>query len=424
MLSTFLAVLFILAYLLIAMEHSINVNKAAIALLAGVLSWMMVIMYSPAHESVDTQLSNHISEISGILFFLMGAMTIVEVIDAHKGFSVLSAWLNGIKASRLIWVIGLLSFFLSAVLDNLTTTLLMISLLFKFLPEGRLRLLYSGLIVIAANAGGVWSPIGDVTTTMLWIGGQISSTQTIYGLFLPALVNLLIPVCLIQLIIRKEKLLLPMAEAPKVQLQKVSTDSRLILYLGLIILMAVPVFKVIFHLPPFMGILFGLGIMWCFTEILNGRREEVDKKNYSVAFALRNIDTSSILFFMGILLCVSALDVSGLLQDLALGVGKAIPSIKGVLLLTGFLSAVIDNVPLVAAFQAMYPIETFSMDHEYWQMLAYCSGTGGSILIIGSAAGVVAMGIERMTFMWYLKNLAWIAALAYIGGFFTYVFLH
>lgn len=422
MLSTFLVVLFILAYILIAVEHNININKAAIALVAGVFSWMLIMMYTPVHENVNESLSHHLSEISGILFFLMGAMTIVELIDAHDGFSIITQRLTGLRSTRLIWILGALTFVLSALLDNLTTTILMVSLLTKLLPAGRLRLLYAGFVVVAANAGGAWSPIGDVTTTMLWIGGQVSTTQLIQSLLIPSLINLLVPLFILQFIIKREKLYANLDLSEFKTPKKPSADSQLILFMGLAILISVPLFKVFFHLPPYMGMLFGLGIMWCFTEILNGRREEMDKKNYSVSYALRNIDTSSILFFLGILLCIAALDLSGVLEVMSQHIDQAISNKNTVLLLTGFLSAIIDNVPLVAAYQGMYSLNDFASDSSFWQLLAYSSGTGGSMLIIGSAAGVVAMGIEKITFSWYLKNMGWMAGLGYLAGFVYYVF--
>ncbi len=424
MLSTYLVVLFILAYVLIAIEHNININKAAIALLAGVASWMLLMMYSPMYEQVNDNLKHHLSEISGILFFLMGAMTIVELIDAHEGFSIITKQLNGVRSFRLIWILGFITFILSALLDNLTSTILMISLLAKILPEGRLRLLYAGFVVIAANAGGAWSPIGDVTTTMLWIGGQLSTFNVILNLIGPSLINLLLPLILLNLLIRREKLYSGLDLSQFKLAKKSSRDSQVILYIGLGVLISVPLFKVLFHLPPYMGMLFGLGLIWCVTEILNGRRQEVDKKNFTVAFALRNIDTSSILFFLGILLSISALAVGGVLQEMSLAIDSTFSNKNTVLLLTGFLSAVIDNVPLVAAYQGMYTLNQYPMDSSFWQLLAYCSGTGGSMLIIGSAAGVVAMGIEKITFTWYLKNLGWMAAIGYLGGFLFYVFTH
>jgi Na+/H+ antiporter NhaD/arsenite permease-like protein len=421
MLSVLLIITFIVSYSLIAFEHKVNINKAAIALFSGVLSLIFVMWFSADTLHLNEELMHHVSEISGILFFLMGAMTIVELIDAHNGFDVITQQLTKVKPMRLIWLIAIVTFILSAVLDNLTTTILIISLLRKLLPEGKLRLMFAGLVVISANAGGAFSPIGDVTTTMLWIGGQLTSVSLITSLLLPSIINLLIPLIILFFIIKKQKLFDGLM-MPKIDLDSSkNSNSVFILVTGLLVLIAVPVFKVVFHIPPFMGVLFGLGLMWCITEIKNGKREDVDKKNYSVAFALRNIDTPSILFFLGILLSIAALQTSGVLTNLASGLNNTFNSHNTILVLTGFMSAVIDNVPLVAAYQGMYHLSDFTTDSSFWHLLAYCSGTGGSMLIIGSAAGVVAMGIENISFGWYLKNISWLAILGYLAGFGVYV---
>lgn len=421
MLSVLLIITFIVSYSLIAFEHKVNINKAAIALFSGVLSWIFVMWFSADTLHLNEELMHHVSEISGILFFLMGAMTIVELIDAHNGFDAITQQLTKVKPISLIWLIAIVTFILSAVLDNLTTTILIISLLRKLLPEGKLRLLFAGLVVIAANAGGAFSPIGDVTTTMLWIGGQLTSVSLITSLLLPSIINLLIPLIILFFIIKKQKLFDGLT-MPKMDVDSSkNSNSVFILITGLLVLIAVPVFKVVFHIPPFMGVLFGLGLMWCITEIKNGKREDVDKKNYSVAFALRNIDTPSILFFLGILLSIAALQTSGVLTSLASGLNNTFNSQNTILVLTGFMSAVIDNVPLVAAYQGMYHLSDFTTDSSFWHLLAYCSGTGGSMLIIGSAAGVVAMGIENISFGWYLKNISWLAILGYLAGFGVYV---
>ncbi|MDO9001438.1 MAG: sodium:proton antiporter NhaD [Bacteroidota bacterium] len=421
MLSTLLIVVFIISYSLIAFEHKVNINKAAVALFSGVLCWIFVMIYSNDPHILTEELMHHFSEIAAILFFLLGAMTIVELIDAHNGFDIITQQLIKVKPITLIWLVAAVAFILSAVLDNLTSTILIISLLRKILPEGKLRLLFAGLVVIAANAGGAFSPIGDVTTTMLWIGGQVSTTKLITSLIVPSIINLLVPLVVLFFIMKKQKLF------QSITITKIQTDNSnnkggiFILILGLLSLIAVPIFKVIFHLPPFMGILFGLGLMWCITEIKDGRRVSVDKKNYSVAFALRNIDTPSILFFLGILLSISALQTSGVLHSLAAGLNSAFSSENTILVLTGFMSAIIDNVPLVAAYQGMYTFTEFAADSSFWHLLAYSSGTGGSMLIIGSAAGVVAMGIENISFTWYLKNISWLAVLGYLSGFGVYL---
>jgi Na+/H+ antiporter NhaD/arsenite permease-like protein len=423
MLSALLIITFIISYSLIAFEHVVNINKAAIALFSGVLSWIFVMWFSSEPHLLNEALMHHVSEISGILFFLMGAMTIVELIDAHNGFDVITHQLTKVKPISLLWLIAIVTFILSAVLDNLTTTILIVSLLSKLLPEGKIRLLFAGMVVIAANAGGAFSPIGDVTTTMLWIGGQVTSVSLIKALLLPSVINLLVPLIVLYLIIKKQKLMDALV-IPKIEMDSLkSSNSVFILITGLLVLMAVPVFKVVFHIPPFMGVLFGLGIMWCITEIKNGKKDEVDKKNYSVAYALRNIDTPSILFFLGILLSISALQTSGVLTSLANSLNSAFSSQNTILVLTGFMSAIIDNVPLVAAYQGMYPLSEYITDSSFWHLLAYCSGTGGSMLIIGSAAGVVAMGIEKISFGWYLKNISLLAILGYLAGFGVYLII-
>ena len=423
MLSALLIITFIISYSLIAFEHVVNINKAAIALFSGVLSWIFVMWFASDTHLLNEELMHHVSEISGILFFLMGAMTIVELIDAHNGFDIITPQLTKVKPMSLLWLIAMVTFILSAVLDNLTTTILIVSLLSKLLPEGKIRLLFAGMVVIAANAGGAFSPIGDVTTTMLWIGGQVTSVSLIKALLLPSIINLLIPLIVMYFIIKKQKLMDALV-IPKIEMDSSkSTNSVFILVTGLLVLIAVPVFKVVFHIPPFMGVLFGLGIMWCITEIKNGKRQDVDKQNYSVAFALRNIDTPSILFFLGILLSISALQTSGVLTSLANSLNSTFSSQNTILALTGFMSAVIDNVPLVAAYQGMYPIADFPVDSSFWHLLAYSSGTGGSMLIIGSAAGVVAMGIEKISFGWYLKNISLLAILGYLAGFGVYLIM-
>ena len=287
-----------------------------------------------------------------------------------------------------------------------------------------MRLYFVGLIIISANAGGAWSPIGDVTTTMLWIGGQTSSNLLISSLFFPSLINLIVPLFIIYFIIHKQKLFSNILINKVIISSSNRSGTLFILIAGLFILLAVPLFKVIFNLPPFMGILFGLGLLWCITEIKNGRRDDVDKKNYSVAFALRNIDTPSILFFLGILLSISSLETCGLLSSIALNINASISNQNLVLLFTGLISAIIDNVPLVAAYQGMYSLNDHAFDSSFWHLLAYCSGTGGSILIIGSAAGVVAMGIEKISFRWYLKYISFLAILGYLSGFITYLILN
>jgi Na+/H+ antiporter NhaD/arsenite permease-like protein len=418
---TLIIIVFVLGYAAIAFEHSININKAASALLTGVICWSIFILATDGEmekEHILSELMHHFGGISGILFFLLGAMTIVELIDAHDGFSSVTELINTTNKRKLLWIVSLIAFFLSAVLDNLTTTIVMVSLLRKLIDDRNDRLLFVGMIVIAANAGGAWSPIGDVTTTMLWIGGQITSSSIIPSLILPSLICLLVPLIVLSLSMKGS--IAPKMADPDVKVTSKS-DRNLILFTGLGALMFVPVFKLITHLPPFMGVLFGLGVLWIVSEIIHKDKDEADKNNYSIIHALRKIDTSSILFFLGILIAISALESTGQLGDLALYMDNTIGNHSVIVLTIGIFSAIIDNVPLVAASMGMYDLETFPVDHYFWTFLAYCAGTGGSILIIGSAAGVAAMGMEKIEFFWYLKKIGWLAMLGYFAGALFYM---
>ena len=411
---------FILGYISIAFEHGLRINKAATALITGVLCWTLYILFSSNKEIVGEQLAHHLGELSQILFFLMGAMAIVELIDAHDGFELITQRIKTVKKSRLIWIIGVLTFFLSAVLDNLTTAIVMVSLVRKLASEKNDRLMLAGLIVIAANAGGAWSPIGDVTTTMLWIGGQITAANIIIKLIIPSLVCLLIPLLFMRFVFKGD------IQKPRESFQgnipkPVLREGKIIFIAGVLVLLMVPVFKTLTHLPPFMGILIGLGILWVLTEILHGDKDEAERANFTVAYALRKIDTPSILFFLGILLAVAALESIGQLRLAANWMDDTFKDQNIIALSIGLLSAVVDNVPLVAATQGMYDLNTYPTDHYFWEFLAYTTGTGGSMLIIGSAAGVAAMGIEKINFIWYLKKIAWLALLGYLAGAIVYI---
>lgn len=408
-----ISVLFILGYAAIVLEHNLNINKAASALVTAVVCWAVFALATEDKEWVAESLTEHLGDVSGILFFLLGAMVIVELIDAHDGFELITERIRTTNKRKLVWIVGLFAFFLSAVLDNLTTTIVMVSLLRKIVPGHRDRLLFAGLIVIAANAGGAWSPIGDVTTTMLWIGGQISAGNIILKTFLPSLVSFFVPALVISARM-KGKLEIP---APK-PLPSGSTPLQRngVFFLGVAVLLFVPIFKTITHLPPFMGILFGLGLMWIVTEMIHSGKDEADRDVLSVNYALRKVDSPSILFFLGILLAVATLQSTGVLQQTAAWMDNKIGDIRLITVLIGLLSAVVDNVPLVAAAQGMYSLEQFPKDHFFWEFLAYCAGTGGSCLIIGSAAGVAAMGMERIDFFWYLRNISWLALIGYLAG--------
>lgn len=409
-----LSFIFIIGYLLIAFEQSINLNKAASALLTGVLCWTILIFYNNETEVITESLAHHLSDISGILFFLLGAMTIVELIDAHDGFQEITDRVSTTNTRKLLWIVSLLAFFLSAVLDNLTTAIVMVSLTRKLISHKETRLLFAGMIVIASNAGGVWSPIGDVTTTMLWIGGQITSANIIKTVFLPGLVCMLVPLGILTFMLKGNSERPATDESEKPVAAK--RDRTIIFFSGLILLLLVPVFKSVTHLPPYMGILLGLGILWVISEIIHKDKDEADKNNYSVIYALKKIDVPSILFFLGILLSVAALERAGILKNLAVSLKEWLHDDKLIVASMGVLSSIVDNVPLVAAAMGMYDLNTYPTDSFFWEFLAYCTGTGGSILIIGSAAGVAAMGIEKINFFWYLKKIGWLALLGYISG--------
>ena len=407
--------IFVIGYIAIAFEHPTGINKTASALLTGVLCWVVYIMGSADKDFVSQELYEHLGQISGILFFLLGAMTIVELIDAHDGFDVITSRIKTTDQRKLLWIISIITFFLSAVLDNLTTTIVMISLLRKLINDKKTRMFFVSMVVLAANAGGAWSPIGDVTTTMLWIGGQVTTGTLILHLFLPSLVCLVIPLIVLSFYM-KGKIENPvLVEGDKTDKTTVF-ERKFILALGIGALVFVPVFKTITHLPPFMGMLFGLAILWIVTEIIHKNKNEEDKDIFSVMQALRKSDVPSVLFFLGILVAISALESTHQLTNLAEYMDRSIGSIDIIVIFIGLLSSIVDNVPLVAAGMGMYDMETYPTDHYFWSFLAYCAGTGGSCLIIGSAAGVAAMGMEKIDFIWYLKKIAWLALLGYLAG--------
>ena len=417
-----LVIIFIVGYAAIALEHNININKAASALLAAVILWSILALFGPFpfHE-VNEKLFHNLSEASAILFFLLGAMTIVELIDAHDGFDVITKRITTTKKRNLLWVISFLTFFLSAALDNLTTAIVMASLLRKLIKFRKERIFFTSMVIIAANAGGAWSPIGDVTTTMLWIGGQITAGNIIVRLILPSLIAMIVPLIMMSRIFKGE------IYKVKVKLGTESTtpvhERNLVFYLGLAALLFVPIFKAVTHLPPHMGILFGLGVLWIATELIHKRKNDEAKKLYSVAHALKKVDVSSVLFFLGILSAIGALEVVGVLDHLAGFLNSSIGDLNIIALLIGLLSAIVDNVPMVAAAMGMYSLELYPQDHVFWELMAYCAGTGGSILIIGSAAGVAVMGIEKIDFGWYLKRISVMALVGYLAGALTYIAL-
>jgi Na+/H+ antiporter NhaD/arsenite permease-like protein len=419
MMEFLVAFTFVLGYAAIALEHQIRINKAASALITGTICWTIFILYQPDKAAVTHQLMEHLGEVSGILFFLLGAMTIVELIDAHDGFYLITEKIKTQKAVKLLWLIGLITFFLSAVLDNLTTTIVVVSLLRKIIADREMRVYFVGLTVIAANAGGAWSPIGDVTTTMLWIGGQVTAKGIISEVFLASVICLLVPILFVSFQLKGK--LLPAVPREKSLSASSAAERNMVFAIGLGALLFVPVFKTITHLPPFMAILFGLGCMWVLTELIHHKKDTADKDFRSVVYALRKIDTPSILFFLGILLSIAALESNGQLKQLAVWLTQTIGNETIIISSLGLLSAVVDNVPLVAAVQGMYTLAEYPTDGFFWSFLAYATGTGGSILIIGSAAGVAAMGMEKIDFFWYLKRIALLAFLGYVSGCTVYV---
>jgi NhaD family Na+/H+ antiporter len=410
-----ITIIFIVGYLAIAFEHPIKINKTASALLVGTICWTVYAMNGAESHSIQENLSHHLAAIAEILFFLLGAMTIVELIDAHQGFKIITDQISSKKSVVLLWTIGLLAFFLSAVLDNLTTAIVMVSLLRKIISDADQRKFFAGIVIIAANAGGAWSPIGDVTTTMLWIGGQITPLHIMQSLFIPSLVSLIIPLLYLSYKMRGQIIdNQPIEESDFVE--TTAKERNTMFFVGLGTLLFVPIFKTVTHLPPYMGMMLGLGIVWVVGEILHSKKDEEDRKPFTASHALSKIDSSSILFFLGILLAIGCLESTGLLQGLAVSMNAAIGNQDLIILLIGLASAVVDNVPLVAATMGMYDLSSFPTDHRIWEFLAYCAGTGGSILIIGSAAGVAVMGMEKIDFIWYLKRISLLALLGYFAG--------
>lgn len=420
---TILIIVFALGYLAITLEHTIKINKSATALITAVICWTLIISNAASKELIIEQLSHHLSSISEIVFFLLGAMTIVEIIDAHDGFQNITESIKTTNKTKLIWLISVITFFLSAVLDNLTTTIVMISILNKLIEDKKIKWLLLGLVIISSNAGGAWSPIGDVTTTMLWIGGQISPLNIIQQTFLASLVSMIVPTLIINYIIKGNIELKPNVEN-NLNFNTNSFERNLIFYVGIGCLLFVPIFKTITHLPPYMGILLSLGIIWTITELIHKRKRDNEKGILSVSHALRKIDTPSILFFFGILMSISSLEVVGILPQMASTLNSSVGNVNVVAICIGLLSAVFDNVPLVAALQSMYSLNDYPQDHYFWELLAFTAGTGGSCLIIGSAAGVAVMGIEKIDFFWYLKKMSWIALIGFIAGVGTFLIQH
>ena len=425
-----MAVVFVLGYLAIALEHPLRVNKAASAILTGAVVWTILMLgrdsifpEAEAHgyEGLIHHLLEHLGDIASILFFLMGAMTIVELIDVHEGFRVITDRISSTKKTTLLWVVGLITFFLSAALDNLTTAIVMCALLRKLIKDKETLWLFAGVVVISANAGGAWSPIGDVTTIMLWVGGQVTTVNIIVKLIAPSLVAMILPLIWFSFTMKGN------VERPDIVRPaghhggNVTPGERnLVFLLGVGALLFVPIFKAVTHLPPFMGVMLGLGVLWIVTEVIHMKHGVDQRGDLMVTAVLRRIDLPSVLFFLGILVAVAGLQVAGHLTLMAQTLDKTLGNIFLINGAIGVLSSIVDNVPLVAAAMGMYPMTQFPVDHLFWELLALCAGTGGSLLIIGSAAGVAAMGIMHIDFVWYVKKMTFPAALGYFGGIITF----
>ena len=455
MLLTSIIVIFVVGYLVIALEHNLHIDKAATALFIGAGCWALYFLgidtllptenipetFQAAmaehaghgadgadhavdehklrlHYALEGQFLHLIGEIAYILFFLMGAMTIVELVDAYEGFSIITDRIKYLNKVKLLWTVCVLTFFLSAVLDNLTTTIVMVSLMKKLIKERESRMFFCGMIVVSANAGGAWTVIGDVTTTMLWIGDKISTVEVMKALIIPSLFCMIVPLTLASMFFLKGDVERPDNTGGKHDVSLKPWHSNLFLALGFCGLIFVPIFKSVTHLPPFMGMMFSLSVIWIVSEFVKHDLDEATRSSTNVVGVLKKIDTASILFFLGILLAVGTLQSTGVLTTVAAWLESTVPNMQLVALIIGLLSAIVDNVPLVAAGIGMYD---FPKDDTFWLFLAYCAGTGGSCLIIGSAAGVAAMGLEKIDFIWYLKRVAMWALIGYIGGAGVYV---
>lgn len=456
-------IVFILGYFLIAIEHTTRINKSAIALMLGILLWSMYIFAGPhliiegaptafhnfiaenpdyAHLSLLAQVRKYVTgleivdqlgNIAEILFYLLGAMTIVEVIDVHHGFSAITDRIKTRSKKKLLWLVAAITFVMSSILDNMTSAIVMMMLMQKLLDDQRERWIFGSIVIIAANAGGAWTPIGDVTTIMLWINENITSAGIMKSIFLPSVVSLVIPVWLISFALKGQ--LQPIVKenpATATLFPLGRRTSNHIFIIGVLCLLAVPVFKSVTDLPPFAGMMLTLGLFWLYTDMLYNRKADLPSgQQYRIPDVLSKVDFSTILFFLGILMSVAALEAIGILHSLSVFLNTSVHNIYMISLIIGFLSSIIDNVPLVAAAMGMYPITNavtvagtpeaaymmnFVRDGDFWNLIAYCAGTGGSILIIGSAAGVVVMGLEKINFIWYMKHITWVATLGFLAG--------
>ena len=432
MIITLMIIVFVLGYMAIALEHPIKVDKAASALIIGGLGWALYAFSGVDAHHMNEHLSHHLVDIAEILFFLLGAMTIVELIDAHEGFAIITDKITTNKKVALMWILSIITFFFSAALDNLTTAIVMAALLTKLIKDREDLWMFAGMVILSANAGGAWSPIGDVTTIMLWIGGQVTAANIITSVFIPSVVCALVPLIYLTFKLKGE-----ITRPIKVETAEHYTDPttpferNLIFYLGVIGLLFVPIFKTVTHLPPYVGMLLSLGVLWLVTEIIHRSKNHQQKSQLSVIGVMKKVDTPTIFFFLGILLAVASLQSAGQLDIVATFLdttfnGQSVEGIYIINMIIGLLSSIVDNVPLVAGAMGMYPVaETglYATDGMFWEFLAYCAGTGGSVLIIGSAAGVAVMGILKIDFIWYLKNISLLALMGYLAGAATYIFM-
>ncbi|CAN6179872.1 unnamed protein product [Urochloa humidicola] len=412
-----MVLVFAIGYAGIIFEESLAFNKSGVALLMAVCLWVVRSIGAPSTDVAVQELSHTTAEVSEIVFFLLGAMTIVEIVDAHQGFKLVTDNISTRSPKTLLWVIGIVTFFLSAILDNLTSTIVMVSLLRKLVPPSEYRKLLGAVVVIAANAGGAWTPIGDVTTTMLWIHGQITTLNIMQGLFIPSAVSLAVPLALMSL--TSEANGSSQESSSLLSSEQMAPRGQLVLAVGVGALVSVPLFKAVTGLPPFMGMLLGLGILWILTDAIH--YGETERQQLKVPQALSQIDTQGILFFLGILLSVGSLESAGILRQLANYLDATIPNGDLIASAIGVASAVIDNVPLVAATMGMYDLTSYPQDSDFWQLIAFCAGTGGSMLIIGSAAGVAFMGMEKVDFFWYIRKVSGFALAGYAAGIMSYL---
>ena len=463
-----LIIIFVIGYLAIALEHPIKIDKAASALVMGGIIWGALALgiddlvtkeflsefyekfktkfnslkeigvyssdeYAKPLKFLKYELSHHLVDIGEILFFLLAAMTIVELVDSHQGFSIITDKITTKRKVPLMWILCVISFFFSAVLDNLTTSIVMAALISKMIKDKKDLWMFAGMIIISANAGGAWSPMGDVTTIMLWVGGQVTAWNIIYSIFIPSLVCMIVPLLYISFKL-KGSIQSPDLTSLNSEISSVNTYERnLIFYMGVLGLLFVPIFKITTGLPPYVGMLLSLGVLWVTTEILHSDKNYEQRRHLSVIGVLKKVDTPTIFFFLGILLAVAGLQSAGQLDIVAKYLENTFSGENKIYIinvLIGLMSALVDNVPLVAGAMGMYeigPIQdgilAYPQDHKFWQFLAYCAGTGGSVLIIGSAAGVAVMGILKIDFMWYLKRISFLALIGYVAGAITYIIM-